>query len=59
MSGEGWELRACKMEVTKDKNKDRYSFIKSNIHSLFVPYPPHAEYNTWHMIGLSKCVFYP
>lgn len=21
MSGEGWELRACEMEVTKDKEK--------------------------------------
>lgn len=54
MSGAGWELRACEMEVAKGKEKDGYSFLKSSLRVLFVPSPPHAEYNALHMVGLNN-----
>lgn len=57
MSGEGWELRACEMEVAKGKGKDGYASLKSSLHVLFVPYPPHVEYNASRMEGLSKRLY--
>lgn len=40
------------MEMTKDKENDN-SFLKNNLHALFVPCPSLAEYNA---LGFSTCL---